>query len=129
MSAYPETETETETETPPPARRFAGRSGSRRLLPGWLLPSWARLHRSLLNWPRFSRPLFNRPLQRLEYLPLLILMAAAATLYINWSLRRFDQFLAGSYDLGIFDQIIRQYSLFKAPIVPINCPSCSIAQP
>lgn len=123
MSAYPETE----TETPPPARRFAGRSGSRRLLPGWILPGWSRLHRSLLNWPRFSRPLFNRPgfsrpLQRLEYLPLLILMAAAATLYINWSLRRFDQFLAGSYDLGIFDQIIRQYSLFKAPIVPIKGP-------
>ncbi|GAA1143629.1 DUF2079 domain-containing protein [Nesterenkonia lutea] len=47
-------------------------------------------------------------------------MTVAALLYLAHSLLRFRSFEAKGYDLGIFDQAVRQYSLFKAPIVPIK---------
>lgn len=47
-------------------------------------------------------------------------MTAAALVYLAHSLLRFRNFEAKGYDLGIFDQAVRQYSLFKAPIVPIK---------
>ncbi len=47
-------------------------------------------------------------------------MAAAAALSLTHSLLRFRNFEAKGYDLGIFDQAVRQYSLFNAPIVPIK---------
>ncbi|GAA5229082.1 DUF2079 domain-containing protein [Paeniglutamicibacter antarcticus] len=47
-------------------------------------------------------------------------MAIAGVLYVTHSLLRFSNFESRGYDLGIFDQAVRQYSMFKAPIVPIK---------
>ncbi|WP_344682960.1 MULTISPECIES: DUF2079 domain-containing protein [Actinomycetes] len=47
-------------------------------------------------------------------------MTAASLLYLAHSLLRFRNFEAKGYDLGIFDQAVRQYALFEAPIVPIK---------
>ncbi|VXB26149.1 conserved membrane hypothetical protein [Citricoccus sp. K5] len=47
-------------------------------------------------------------------------MAVAAVLYLVHSFLRFRNFEAKGYDLGIFDQAVRQYALFREPIVPIK---------
>ncbi|GAB3189484.1 DUF2079 domain-containing protein [Nesterenkonia suensis] len=47
-------------------------------------------------------------------------MTAASLLYLVHSLLRFRSFEAKGYDLGIFDQAVRQYALFNAPIVPVK---------
>ena len=47
-------------------------------------------------------------------------MTAASVLYLAHSLLRYRNFEAKGYDLGIFDQAVRQYALLKAPIVPIK---------
>ncbi len=49
-----------------------------------------------------------------------ILMAVAIAVYITHSILRFNGYHAKGFDLGIFDQAVRQYSLFKPPIVPIK---------
>ena len=47
-------------------------------------------------------------------------MSAAAVLYLAHSLLRYRNFEAKGYDLGIFDQAVRQYALGKPPVVPIK---------
>ncbi|GAA1810529.1 DUF2079 domain-containing protein [Nesterenkonia flava] len=47
-------------------------------------------------------------------------MATAGLLYLAHSLLRFRNFEALGYDLGIFDQAVRQYARFNAPYVPIK---------
>ncbi len=49
-----------------------------------------------------------------------LVMAAGSLLALIHSLLRFRNFEAKGYDLGIFDQAVRQYAMFKAPIVPIK---------
>src|ERR687895_1813386 len=44
------------------------------------------------------------------------LTGAAAIVYATYALLRFHTFLAGSYDLVIFDQAIRSYSRFDLPV-------------
>jgi uncharacterized membrane protein len=44
------------------------------------------------------------------------LTGAAAVVYASYALLRFHTFLAGSYDLVIFDQAIRSYSRFHLPV-------------
>jgi uncharacterized membrane protein len=44
------------------------------------------------------------------------LTGAAALVYATYGLLRFHTFLAGSYDLVIFDQAIRSYSRFDLPV-------------
>ncbi|HEX6469040.1 MAG TPA: DUF2079 domain-containing protein [Streptosporangiaceae bacterium] len=44
------------------------------------------------------------------------LTGAAALVYSTYALLRFHTFLTGSYDLVIFDQAIRSYSHFHAPV-------------
>lgn len=51
---------------------------------------------------------------------LALLMAAAVVLYLSHSLLRFRNFEARGYDLGIFDQAVRAYSRFQAPVSPIK---------
>lgn len=46
--------------------------------------------------------------------------ALVGILYTAHSLLRFRNFEAKGYDLGIFDQAVRQYALFRPPIVPIK---------
>lgn len=49
-----------------------------------------------------------------------LIMGIAGVLYIAHAFLKFKNFESRGYDLGIFDQAVRQYSLFKAPIVPIK---------
>lgn len=57
---------------------------------------------------------------RSEKLQLSVLLLASGLLYLAHSLLRFRNFEARGYDLGIFDQAVRQYALLKPPIVPIK---------
>ncbi|GAA4365356.1 DUF2079 domain-containing protein [Paeniglutamicibacter cryotolerans] len=57
---------------------------------------------------------------RAHKIHLALIMLGAGLLYLAHSLLRFRNFEAKGYDLGIFDQAVRQYALFKAPIVPIK---------
>ncbi|WP_417220914.1 DUF2079 domain-containing protein [Arthrobacter sp.] len=60
------------------------------------------------------------PIGRRHRLQLAAVMAAATVLYVAHSLLRYRNFESKGYDLGIFDQAVRQYALFKAPIVPVK---------
>lgn len=55
-----------------------------------------------------------------QWLQLGAVMAVAAVLYLVHSFLRFRNFEAKGYDLGIFDQAVRQYALFREPIVPVK---------
>ncbi|WP_345153850.1 DUF2079 domain-containing protein [Arthrobacter ginkgonis] len=70
--------------------------------------------------PTVDAPILRAPMLRIHKLQLAAVMAAAALLYLVHSLLRFRNFEAKGYDLGIFDQAVRQYALFKAPIVPVK---------
>lgn len=61
-----------------------------------------------------------KPVSRAHQLQLAAVMVGATLLYVAHSLLRYRNFEAKGYDLGIFDQAVHQYSLFKAPIVPIK---------
>lgn len=58
------------------------------------------------------------PLRHKVHLGLVMLLGAVVALV--HSLLRFRNFEAKGYDLGIFDQAVRQYALLKAPIVPVK---------
>lgn len=49
-----------------------------------------------------------------------LVMIVGGLLALIHSLLRFRNFEAKGYDLGIFDQAVRQYALFKPPIVPVK---------
>ncbi|MDI3330631.1 MAG: DUF2079 domain-containing protein [Micrococcus sp.] len=55
-----------------------------------------------------------------QWLQLGAVMAAATLLYLVHSFLRFRNYEAKGYDLGIFDQAVRQYALFREPVVPIK---------
>jgi uncharacterized membrane protein len=44
----------------------------------------------------------------------------AFALYAFYALCRWPQFLPAGYDLGIFDQVVRSYAHFQAPIVSLK---------
>ena len=54
------------------------------------------------------------------WLQLGLVMTVAAGLYLVHSLLRFRNYEAKGYDLGIFDQAVRQYALFREPIVAVK---------
>ncbi|MFI0356689.1 DUF2079 domain-containing protein [Actinomadura sp. 9N407] len=66
--------------------------------------------------PPESRPSRSRR----DGLVLAGLVALAAALYAAFSLLRFRAFQAGTYDLVIFDQAIRSYSGFGAPVAMVK---------
>lgn len=55
-----------------------------------------------------------------HWMALALVMSAAAGLYLAHSFLRFRNFEARGYDLGIFDQALRAYSEFQAPLSPIK---------
>ncbi|WP_225973284.1 DUF2079 domain-containing protein [Nesterenkonia natronophila] len=55
-----------------------------------------------------------------DTLSLVVVMTVFAGLYLSHSFLRFRNFEARGYDLGIFDQAVRRYAQFEAPIVPIK---------
>lgn len=59
-------------------------------------------------------------MSRSHRLQLAAVISAAAVLYLAHSLLRYRNFEAKGYDLGIFDQAVRQYALGKPPVVPIK---------
>lgn len=52
--------------------------------------------------------------------PALLLAVAIFVLYALYALSRARQYLTAGYDLGIFDQVVRAYSRFEAPMVPLK---------
>ena len=57
---------------------------------------------------------------RPQKLHLGLAMVLAGVLYVAHAFLKFKNYESRGYDLGIFDQAVRQYALFKAPIVPIK---------
>ncbi len=55
-----------------------------------------------------------------------LLTLAAFALYGGYSLQRFRMFWTAGFDLGIFDQAVRAYSHFAAPLVALKGPSYNI---
>ncbi|MFD0760344.1 DUF2079 domain-containing protein [Arthrobacter ulcerisalmonis] len=55
-----------------------------------------------------------------------VLAFAAAVLYSTFSFQRFSRFQSAGYDLGIFDQVVRQYSQLAAPYSQIKGPGFNI---
>jgi uncharacterized membrane protein len=49
-----------------------------------------------------------------------VITVAALALYLLISLTRHRSYLTDGYDLGIFDQVVRAYAHFKAPISPLK---------
>jgi uncharacterized membrane protein len=47
-------------------------------------------------------------------------VAAGFVVYAGYALSRHAQYLTAGYDLGIFDQAVRAYSHFQAPIAPLK---------
>jgi uncharacterized membrane protein len=61
-----------------------------------------------------------------ERWPLWVLCVSAFGVYALTALLRHRQFGTAGYDLGIFDQAIRRYAHFQAPIVPLKGPGYNI---
>ena len=55
--------------------------------------------------------------------PVWLLTLATFAIYTLFALERHRQFNTAGYDLGIFDQAVRRYAHFQAPIVPLKGPS------
>jgi uncharacterized membrane protein len=58
--------------------------------------------------------------RRGEYAALGILTAAFFAFYSIYAAGRYTTYLATGYDLGIFDQAVRAYAHFQAPVVPLK---------
>jgi uncharacterized membrane protein len=71
-----------------------------------------RRRRGLLHWPR-SLP--SRDVWWIAGLSFI-----AFVLYSTFSFQRFSRFQSAGYDLGIFDQVVRQYSHFAVPYSQIK---------
>lgn len=52
--------------------------------------------------------------------PLLLVVAVTFAVYTAFALLRHRQFGTAGYDLGIFDQAVRRYAHFQAPMVPLK---------
>lgn len=55
-----------------------------------------------------------------QWLQVWVIAGAVGALYLAHSLLRFRNFEAKGYDLGIFDQAVRQYALFREPLVAVK---------
>lgn len=58
--------------------------------------------------------------------PLLVLTALTFVVYTAYAVSRHQGYLTAGYDLGIFDQAVRDYARFRAPIVPLRGPDLNI---
>jgi uncharacterized membrane protein len=59
-------------------------------------------------------------------LPVLLLSGALFVIYTVYALSRQATYLTAGYDLGIFDQAVRNYAHFRAPQVPLKGPGYNI---
>lgn len=67
-----------------------------------------------------------QPIRRALQLPHNILVLITFAIYAAYSVSRYQQFLTAGYDLGIFDQVVRRYSHFQAPIVNLKGPNYNV---
>jgi uncharacterized membrane protein len=74
--------------------------------------------------PRETAP--SRTIRRIEYLVVGVLSCAAFAFYLIYSLSRYRTYLSAGYDLGIFDQAVRAYAHFQAPIVALKGPNYNV---
>jgi len=65
-------------------------------------------------------------LGRRERVGCLALAVVCAGCYLISSLTVYSQYRGSGYDLGIFDQAVRAYSHFQAPITPLKAPGFNI---
>jgi uncharacterized membrane protein len=65
-------------------------------------------------------------LSRRERIGIAALAIVCVACYLATSYRVYAQYVGGGYDLGIFDQTVRAYSRFKAPIAPLKAPGFNI---
>jgi len=63
---------------------------------------------------------------RREWLTVLALSLVLLAFYVTYSVSRVTTYLASGYDLGIFDQAVRAYSHFQAPVVPLKGPDYNV---
>jgi len=56
----------------------------------------------------------------IKHRPILALTMAFLAVYLFDSLSRYRSYLTDGYDLGIFDQAVRAYAHFQAPIIPLK---------
>lgn len=63
---------------------------------------------------------------RRERLGIVALSILCAACYLVSSFTVYAQYLGSGYDLGIFDQAVRAYSHFQAPITPLKAPGFDI---
>jgi uncharacterized membrane protein len=68
----------------------------------------------------------SRRAKGIEYGYVGVLALAAFAFYLVYSLSRYDTYLSSGYDLGIFDQAVRAYAHFHAPIVPLKGASYNV---
>src|SRR6202012_4740561 len=61
-----------------------------------------------------------------EYSYVSILVVVAFTFYLVYSISRYYTYLTAGYDLGIFDQAVRAYSHFRAPVAPLKGPHYNV---
>jgi uncharacterized membrane protein len=65
-------------------------------------------------------------LDRRERIAVRALTVFCAACYLVTSFTVYAQYLGSGYDLGIFDQAVRAYAHFKAPITPLKAPNFNI---
>jgi uncharacterized membrane protein len=63
---------------------------------------------------------------RREWTGTVALTLALFAFYAVYSISRWTTYLASGYDLGIFDQAVRAYSHFKAPVVALKGPGYNV---
>lgn len=72
---------------------------------------------------RYPRPVDRgRDAWRAARGPVGVLALLTFALYAGYGCTRYVQYLAAGWDLGIFDQAVRAYSRFQAPLVPLKGP-------
>lgn len=72
---------------------------------------------------RYPRPVDRgRDAWRAARSPAGALALLSFVLYAGYGCTRYLQYLAAGWDLGIFDQAVRDYSRFQAPLVPLKGP-------
>jgi uncharacterized membrane protein len=59
---------------------------------------------------------------RVQNWPLVYIVVGCFAFYVLYSFTEHLQYLTNAYDLGIFDQEVRAYAHFHAPVVPLKAP-------
>ncbi|MGV1005796.1 MAG: DUF2079 domain-containing protein [Candidatus Nanopelagicales bacterium] len=73
-----------------------------------------------------SSPARNRLRWRPKFSPVVVLTGVTFIVSLAYSWARHALFLTAGYDLGIFDQAVRRYSRFAAPLVPLKGPDFNL---